>query len=953
MQRIGFILLLLFNLCASIVHADYRDLCIENGTLLFREDFGGNDPEDPAISRAPVPGMSSGYTQIYKLQTNDPGTDMGTGSYLVAKRGYRNSSLSDYSVWHIMDDHTHFGDTMRGYFLEIDGKGGGNDVFFSTTMNDLCAGLRLTFSAYVANLTTAGQYEAWKNERPYVFPNLSFVITNPATGAEIAHYETGNIDHDYDNYPKSWRESANWQLVGMTFPVPDGINSVQLSIRNNAGGSSTGNDFAIDDIEVHLCYPEGEIDGEHEVCVGASAQLEALWEGTGEMNEPFVCRWWYSKDSITWEEINGISTFILTIPVVQLCDSGWYKAAMAGVEGDIESVNCRTVTKPFHLTVDDCPMPPTALCMDGTLLFREDFGGNDPSDPKVSTNPISGISNSFIQDADYDYGRLGTWHYIVAKEGCPDSDFHSWHIMDDHTYPNDVMRGYLFETNSHVSYNGINYLFQKEVGGLCAGMELSFSAYFANVETARAFQRVPFLSYSYPRFAFVVTNARTGEQLARYNTDTLGHDWSLYNMPDSWQYSAQWHLKGMRFTIPEGVDKIELSIIDNPTTYGYAEGNDFALDDIEVHLCSNAEYHTFDTIVCDTILPFTWHGIEWTKTDTIGKLFKDVTGEDSLYVVCSLNTFHCPYPPVSITKDTTICDTLRQLILHGTTYPIIPTLQYTLTDAYGYDSVYYTWNVNTYHCPPTPTIIILDTILCDTIDEVFWHGKSTDVFVEIHDTLWDAYGYDSVYYLLNISTEHCCPDIQTITRDTIVCDTLLPFTWLMDEHSFVFELAETQEISLPHSKWENCIGKTYTIRLETIHCERLYDIIVNKYNWQLLCNNARVRALFPNQTITGYQWFKDGMAIPNATEDDYSEQNELQGDFQLRLQMNEGTYVWSRTLTIQPAQNQAPGRVRIYNHNGYLFYQAEETTIPSLPQGLYILQIEQNGEQHVEKKIVP
>ena len=106
--------------------------------------------------------------------------------------------------------------------------------------------------------------------------------------------------------------------------------------------------------------------------------------------------------------------------------------------------------------------------------------------------------------------------------------------------------------------------------------------------------------------------------------------------------------------------------------------------------------------------------------------------------------------------------------------------------------------------------------------------------------------------------------------------------------------------------------------------------------------------------VLTYQWYKDGTAIPNATEDDYSEQNELQGAFQLRLLMNNDRYVWSEILTIQPAQTQAPSRIRIYNHNGYLFYQSEkETTIPSLPRGLYIIQIEQNGEQHIEKKLIP
>ena len=204
LHRIIFYILVLLSV-SDILYAQ-DELCMD-GTLLFREDFGGNDPSDPAVGRVAVPGMSSGYQQIYKLQTSDPGTGMGAGCYLVAKRGFRNSSHSDYSVWHIMDDHTYFGDTTRGYLLEIDGLGSGNDVFYSTVIDGLCEGSRLTFSAYVANLTTAGQYNGWRS-RNYVHPKLSFVLTHPETGAELARYNTETIAHDWSNYPKSWRETA-------------------------------------------------------------------------------------------------------------------------------------------------------------------------------------------------------------------------------------------------------------------------------------------------------------------------------------------------------------------------------------------------------------------------------------------------------------------------------------------------------------------------------------------------------------------------------------------------------------------------------------------------------------------------------------------------------------------------------------------------------------------------
>ena len=341
-----------------MVAQEGNELCIE-GALLFREDFGGNDPSDPAVGTIAVSGMSSGYQQIYKLQTSDPGAGMGAGCYLVAKRGYRNSTNSNYSVWHIMDDHTHFGDTTRGYLLEIDGRGSGNDVFYSTVIDDLCAGSRLTFSAYVANLTTAGQYNAWRS-RNYVHPKLSFILTHPDTGAELARYNTDTISHDWNNYAKSWKETAEWQLIGMNFTVPEGVNAVRLSIRNNASGSSTGNDFALDDIEIHLCAPPITIEGETEVCENAAITLRADFANDGTFPEPLEYKWWHSEDSLTWTELIEISD-VLSIPATQKADSGWYKIAVAGI-GNIGNNNCRAISEPFQLTVKECAPPKPELC---------------------------------------------------------------------------------------------------------------------------------------------------------------------------------------------------------------------------------------------------------------------------------------------------------------------------------------------------------------------------------------------------------------------------------------------------------------------------------------------------------------------------------------------------------------------------------------------------------------
>ena len=855
------------------------DLCMD-GTLLFREDFGGNDPSDPAVNRTPVPGMSSGYTQIYKLQTSDPGIGMGAGSYLVAKRGYRNSSNPTYSVWHIMDDHTYFGDTTRGYLLEIDGKGSGNDVFYSTTIDGLCAGSKLTFSAYVANLTTAGQYAAWRNDRSYVHPKLSFILTNPTTGTQLARYNTDTISHDWSNYPKSWRESADWQLIGMNFMVPAGINAIQLRICNNASGSSTGNDFALDDIEIRLCTPPATISGEAEVCPNISTTLTADFTNDGTFQEPLAYKWWFSSDSLSWTGLTETSN-TLSLSAVQKSDSGWYKVAVSGA-GNIESVNCCAISEPFLLSVKACEpsIPPCPelhyttrdtivcdtlmpftwhgllfnkpgsqtillkdeqgcdsieidytlstfhcedFCLEGELLFREDFGGNDARDSEISCAHVSGIAN-FYTNACRDvtkhpeYG-MSTINYVLTKKGQGNRQ---WHAQDDHTYPNDYTRGYFLEVDG---YGGTIY--KTTVNNLYEGMELAFSAYFVNLHDSCVIANMrKYYGYTYPRFKFILKDAESNAELATYTTGNILPD---ITTPCVLAKSALWQLKGMKYVVPEGVSSIQMLINNDVASY---DGNDFGIDDIEIRLC---------------------------------------------------------YMPAKK--------------------------------------------------------IVQDTIICDTIDGITWRNKTYQITNELRDTVYNTSGEDSIYYILKVTTEHCCPEIKekTITMESL-CDSLLPFTWHFRDTILIFKEAGDILLEIQHPKWR-CIDTIYTLHLDTVHCERLYPIIVNKYNWQLLCNNVALRNFFPEQMATAFQWYKNGQAILGATFDDYSEQNELQGVFQLNVHMNDGRSIWSNIIDIERAV-EAPTRIHIYNSQGMPVSEGQMT------RGVYLYRYEKGEQIWTEKKIV-
>ena len=578
------ILLSLFFVLPMAAQTD--DLCLD-GTLLFREDFGGNDPDDPTVSTTPVPGMSSRYIQVTNLETKSNDQDMYEGRYLVTKQGYRNSFNANYSVWHIMDDHTYPDDMTRGYMLEIDATGG-NDPFYVTTLSGLCAGMKLSFTAYVVNLTTAGQYNAWRGKRAYAHPKLSFVITNPDTNEEIARAITDTIAHDWSLFGVSnpWQYSAHWQLVGTTFEVPAGVDNVTLSIYNSAEGG-TGNDFAMDDIEVRLCLPVSVM-SESPVCRKESHTMTAVLEDASALTSPEY-RWEYSADGSSWGILPGENAQTLTINKVAKTDEGWYRVTVANA-GNMDSQNCRATSEPFRLVTKECgvpPVEPAELCTDGTLLFREDFGGNDPSDPRVGIDPVVGMTyEQLLSDA---WQVMHSGAYLITKSGycngdtsltnLPENRRSQWHLQDDHTYPDDRTRGYLMEIDAR----GDNAKFyQTTITDLCPGLRLTFSAYVANVMTWGQYVGSPG-KYAYPRLLFTLTDPTTGDELVpAYDTGDIPYDETFEGDYSCWQYSAKWNHVGMNFTVPDGVDEVTLTIYNNVTS---SIGNDFALDDIEIRLC--------------------------------------------------------------------------------------------------------------------------------------------------------------------------------------------------------------------------------------------------------------------------------------------------------------------------------------------------------------------------------
>ena len=1145
MRRLFYIVLLFLTL--PVVAQE--ELCMD-GTLLFREDFGGNDPSDPAVSSQNVPGMSSQYY--------NSGNSLGSGHYTVRKEGWSNGIQ-----WHRQDDHTYPNDKTRGYLLEVDGKGGA-EPFYSKTIDGLCAGSKLTFSAYVVNVHYAGQLDYFGGR--YVYPRMKFVLKNPTTGYVLAEKSTGDIQPDWRyGTPETWEYardnalSAEWQLIGINFTVPEGVESIQMYIYNDVARNGSGNDFALDDIEIHLCLPKPEIIGEPEVCENYANNLSAEVTNDGTMAEPLEYKWWHSTDSITWTEMAGM-TNTLAFTTTQKADSGWYKVAVSG-DGNIESVNCRAMSEPFRLKVNECA---EELCIDGILLFREDFGGNDPNDPEVISDAdaartaVLGMSSGYFPCLSRTSG-MSSGKFLVTKQGYQNGI--QWHIMDDHTYPNDKTKGYLLQIDG----KGDNEPFYTTtIEGLCPGSRLTFSAYVANVMNWGHYMN-PNRHDIYPRMKFVLTDPSSETELATYDTGDIPFDSAFIGDNSCWQYSAHWQLIGMNFTVPDNTNQVKLTIYNNVSSNG--SGNDFAVDDIEIRLCMTPDTIRTDTTVCDTLSRITWHGKEFAITDTLRDTLRSSCGFDSIYYLMRVETEHCESPCPEIhyaTRDTTVCDTLMPFTWHGLLFNKPGSQTILLKDEQGCDSIEIDYTLSTFHCEDfclegellfredfggndagdseiscahvsgianfytnacqevrkhpeygmstmnyvltkkgqgnrqwhvqddhtypndytrgyflevdgyggtiykttvnnlyegmeltfssyianlhdscvianmrknygytyprfkfilkdaesnaelatyttgnilpditTPCVlaksalwqlkgmkyvvpkgvssiqmlinndvasydgndfgiddieirlcympakkIVQDTIICDTIDNIVWRNNIYPLKNELRDTVYDSSGADSIYYILNVIMEHCCPEIKekTITIGTI-CDTLLPYTLYLRDTVLTFKMAGDLLLEFQHPQWD-CIDSIYTLHLDTIHCERLYDIIVNKYNWQLLCDNVALRKFFPERMATAFQWYKNEQPISGATDDDYAEQNELCGVFQLNVKLDDGRSIWSNIIEIK-AKDEIPIRVQIYNSQGMPVSEEQ------LSQGVYLFRYERGDEVWIEKKWIP
>ena len=1035
-----------------------------NGTLLFKEDFGGNSVDDPHISTTPITAMD----KAYKQNTSGKYPSISSGRYLVTKKGYANgdtTSSNPYSQWYIQDDHTYPNDYTRGYFLQVDGKDGAH-TFYSTELTGLCADAQLYFSAYVANVFTYYQQsQRTLIGRHTVEPNLLFVISDAETGQEFMRSTTGPIAPDA-TLPElgDWRKSSTWHQVGVSLRIPTGVNAVKLTISNSAEGG-IGNDFALDDIEVRLCLPPVSVAAADTICSGGTTTFEGTFTNNGTFTEPLAYRWLYSATgNLTsqddWATI-GSNSNKLTLENTTRSNEGYYRLAVASQDG-LDRINCRAMSDPIHLSVREIRSEITDTICAGesyrfnartltatgtyidtlTTLFGCDsiitlklhvrdeirtplykklcygdsllFGGKYRTQSGTYIDTLTAISgcDSIVT---LNLQIRSEIRSILYQELCyGDSLLFAGHFRTQSGTYNDTLTAAsgcdsIVTLNLHIKPEIRTTLDQM----LCYGDSMLFGGkyrtqsgiYTDTLTAASGCDSIVVLRLNIrPEIRSTIRRRICEDESYFFNyqqlnksglyADTLtavsGCD-SIVTLELTVRHCEQ---------VTAGNDTAYLSVCDSIVAIGLSDNDawtcakpTFTLITQPTIAGATATIHADSLIYRNATrshsgrdsLQYSINCGEFADTAII---YLSITQSASIDIELVPNAPVCLYnyaifsgtfknngtltPPLVCQWQTSADDGVTWTSINKWRYFAGSTLSeiYQINDAEHYLFrllVTEQGNESLEHCYVVSNLLPID-ILSDTetltlsgCGRVEYDGKT--------------YTADTTFLETGTTTSTCGNRLVSIqvfdapeSEQTILfCDTIT-----YNGQLFYTDTTIVERFANPTNGATPCdsTATTHLIMNCTAGGTYIEDLIVNKYDWIMLCNNRKAYTLVPNYTQMRYQWYRNGERIEGATDDYYTENRMLDGCYMLRLMMidentahifvSETKCVNAHTISIIPnpvaagqsavieyyfSESDKQGLyVDIYDNVGLLYYHIEPTTYPivlpsNLAVGIYNIKV--------------
>lgn len=240
----------------------------DNGTILFKEDFGGNYVTDPVLG----PKLPSGSTT---LPFSEHVWEWLKNGYDIRKEAIRRRDYNPqnhiYAGWYAdFGDHTYDGDLTRGYFMIID-LDNQEATFYKVRVDNLCENTQLNFSFWGHPLNAS--------------ESAPITLTIEDINGKVISEEKFIIDC----------HNNEWQQFSLPFFIPAGQTSIVYKVFSGAG--SDGGDFALDDIEIRLCTPPVDVEFPADsLCIGSDFTLKASMSDKGSLVEPINYTWYKNTE---------------------------------------------------------------------------------------------------------------------------------------------------------------------------------------------------------------------------------------------------------------------------------------------------------------------------------------------------------------------------------------------------------------------------------------------------------------------------------------------------------------------------------------------------------------------------------------------------------------------------------------------------------------------------------
>jgi uncharacterized repeat protein (TIGR01451 family) len=447
--------------------------CTASGSIIWKDDFGGNGNTYP--QRAPDPGWEAAGKTTYNYVTRTTYLLPGVNEYALLKSiaGYTNH----YWSHSYLDDHTSWGDQNSGYFLNFDASLVAGE-FYNFEVDGICAGDRLSFSAWLMNINPSGYSGA--------LPNVQFVIEDMA-GNVLSRFYTGNVAKTSKPDP-----DPVWVNYSCQFSVSDGIDRVKVRFMNNVSAGNLGNDISIDDIEVRLCAPPVTVNiTDTTVCYGNS--LDMLWSYTEDCtfgNDLAYRLEFRHADSISWKTLDSgtetvdCSTFptvnkAVSITSADKSDEGYYRLLVSS-PANIDSPNCRSASDSVYVHIVDrftapdirlqiCPSPPAHTVQLTGYLDSTDY--DRVKWEQVSPYPlISNAETGLIANSNFHKSSTYTYKYTLESpeySGCGSTSARVYiRVLNDHIYGKTVDTVKICAALDASRSINLNQIFGLELGGV-------------------------------------------------------------------------------------------------------------------------------------------------------------------------------------------------------------------------------------------------------------------------------------------------------------------------------------------------------------------------------------------------------------------------------------------------------------------------------------------------------